>query len=410
MLVHQEIMRIFKSIIVFCLAVADLVSVANAGTYCKNDEGVDVAWFFLYKLPYRATDTKGRVYSGREYLYVDNNTESAQYWTLSSKEITDSVNKGALANTIALLTAQDKPKDLTYAVYNDNEEVQARNTYGHTKGLFMFDNETGVWLIHSVTKFPKTFNGYQYPLKEKCNKGQTVLCVTFNSNQLETIADQLLLQHPNIYAKNSSLDWYGSANLEALLNNEAITSGPWERQADLYDVAGNKYQSFATRTIPESEERQQLQRITTVDASVHKRDVYSAIVAPKLKSDLLVSTWLNGRGAKLGDFHGKYNVKDVQMLNFKLSDDNSIEVENTVDHSKWAISEGNETPHVCVGSLNRMRYKITRGGETLCFENTVLHTLLNASIHRFDRFARKRPTDDHTEKKIWIRKDDVTIG
>lgn len=384
-------MRIFKSFIVFCLAVAGLVSVANAGTYCKNDEGVDVAWFFLYKLPYRATDTKGRVYSGREYLYVDNNTESAQYWTLSSKEITDSVNKGALANTIALLTAQDKPKDLIYAVYNDNDESPARKEHGHTKGLFMFDEHTGVWLIHSVPKFPKTMQGYVYPFHERFNKGQTVLCVTFNSDQLETIADQLHLQHPYIYAEKSPLDWYGRPKLQALLNKEEITSGPWERQADLYDVAGNKYKSFATH-------------------SNFQADVYSAIVAPKLKSNLLVSTWLNGRGAKPGDFHGKYNVTDVQMLNFKLSDDNSIKVENTVDHSKWAISEGNETPHVCVGSLNHKSYKTTRGGETLCFENTVLHTLLNASIHRFDRFARKRPTDDHTEKKIRIRKDDVTIG
>ncbi|KAH9365963.1 hypothetical protein HPB48_016632 [Haemaphysalis longicornis] len=87
---------------------------------------------------------------------------------------------------------------------------------------------------------------------------------------------------------------------------------------------------------------------------LHSADVYSALVAPELKSNLLVSTWLNSPGAKREDYlGGPYTVKNVHMLNFNLSADNSIEVVNTVDHSKWAVSENPNIHYVCVGTLNR---------------------------------------------------------
>lgn len=375
-------MRIFKGFAVFCLAVTALVCVVNAGTSCKNDKGADVAWFFMYKLPKGVKDTKGRVYKGTEYFYVDSNTpSSAKYWTLSSKDITDSKNKGALANTIAPLTAVKKPKDLVYAVYNDHDpDKQAANTYGHTKGLFMFDERTGVWLIHTATKFPKTFHGYEFPRNERFDKGQTVLCVTFPSSQLETIADHLRLQKPNIYAHASRSDWYKNPNLESLVNKEEIKEGHWFRTGKLHDVAKNEYISFATN-------------------NKFQQDVYSALVAPELKSNLLVSTWLNSPGAKREDYlGGPYTVKNVHMLNFNLSADNSIEVVNTVDHSKWAVSENPNIHYVCVGTLNRKEPQERRGGETLCFKNTVLHRLLRTSVRPLDKSSRKRPRNENTDK------------
>lgn len=351
----------FKGFAVFCSAVTVLVSVVNASIYCKNDDNKDVDWFFMYKLP-----------RGSDYLYVDSNTPSSErYWRMSSKKI--SSQNGALGYTIARLTAAKKPKDLTYAVYNDQVEKKQDQEDEHTKGLFMFDKETGVWLIHSVPNFPVLGGSKDafYPSSKK-EKGQVVLCVTFPTTQLETIAKHLLLQHPNIYASASALDWKKHPHLTLLLDKKFRKEAPFELIDTLQDVAKKDYISFATH-------------------ASNNKDVYSDLVARRLQSNLLVSTWRIGRGEKLPPIHGGgYLVANVQKLTFKIHGDISIDVNNTADHSKWAISNDSANRYVCVGTLNRKEPQTRKGGETLCFKNELLHKLLSASITCHDGRPCKR--------------------
>ncbi|XP_075557322.1 plancitoxin-1-like isoform X2 [Dermacentor variabilis] len=173
------------------LTLASLVTLSNAATSCKNEKNADVDWFFMYKLP-RGAQGKDKVSvpRGEEYLYIDSRTPtSTPYWMLSTHNIFNESN--ALANTIAPLTATEKPESLAYAVYNDQppyhlEEKKSSN--GHTKGLFIFDGESGVWIIHSVPKFPEMLHKGQYSFPPSGREyGQTILCVTFPTSQLETI-------------------------------------------------------------------------------------------------------------------------------------------------------------------------------------------------------------------------------
>ncbi|CAJ0954081.1 unnamed protein product, partial [Mesorhabditis belari] len=57
--------------------------------------------------------------------------------------------------------------------------------FGHTKGTLFFDGQTGVWLVHSVPKFPPP-DHYQYP-DSGTDYGQTMLCMTFTYAQLKDI-------------------------------------------------------------------------------------------------------------------------------------------------------------------------------------------------------------------------------
>ncbi|CAJ0915910.1 unnamed protein product, partial [Mesorhabditis belari] len=65
--------------------------------------------------------------------------------------------------------------------------------FGHTKGTLFFDGQTGVWLVHSVPKFPPP-DHYQYP-DSGTDYGQTMLCMTFTYAQLKDIVllNQLLV-------------------------------------------------------------------------------------------------------------------------------------------------------------------------------------------------------------------------
>lgn len=352
---------ILKSLAIFCLGVTLLLPVANATTSCKNDDNIDVAWFFMYKFP-----------NGGDYVYVDSNTpSSAAHWTKSSKKIFQS--DGALAHTIAPLTAAKKPKDLAYVVYNDQVQDD-ESKGGHTKGIIMFDKKTGVWLTHSVPKFPQNLHKsvYVYPTSGQ-RYGQIALCVTFPSDHVETIAKHLRFQHPNIYdAYVAASQWKKHPNLNSLKDGNFLADVLWVVNGALKDVANNDYVSFAKH-------------------GKFNEDVYSGLVAPNLQSSLLVSTWRNGRGIKVpSHLNGSLTVENVVMLTFKLDKGVSVVVNNAVDHSKWVVSKDATKPFVCAGTINRMFSQYRSGGQTLCFQNRLLHKLLRDTVTVYEPVSRKR--------------------
>ncbi|XP_077526666.1 plancitoxin-1-like isoform X1 [Haemaphysalis longicornis] len=339
----------FKGVAVFWLAVTALVSGVNARVSCMDENNNEVPWFFIYKFR-----------NGTEYAYVDKHTPDTKHWPVSSKSIAS--DEGALANTIGRLWGPNKPKDLIYAVYND-QWGNKTDDGGHTKGVFMFDAQTAVWLIHSVPNFPGNLDDerYEYPTSGERN-GQVALCVTFKSGQEKTIAEHLLLQHPNIYAKPRTFKKEEYPHLDRLFNGKFTTARPWVLHDKLYDIEGTEFRSFAKH-------------------GNFDKDVYSGLVAPGLESSLRVFTWLKNQKEKVDNqFQGKYKVVNIESLTFDLDGGVTKKGSRTVDHSKWAISFESKHSYVCVGTLNREKTQFGRGGETLCFENGILHNLLRSTF------------------------------
>lgn len=91
-------------------------------------------------------------------------------------------------------------------------------------------------------------------------------------------------------------------------------------------------------------------------AKFGKKDIYTQLISPGLKSKLYVDTWRpNLRNSK--------KVWNIRNLYFK----NGMLFKTSLDHSKWAVAE-NES-FTCVGDLNRQKTQFKRGGLSLCLKN-----------------------------------------
>lgn len=77
-------------------------------------------------------------------------------------------------------------------MYND-EPPNAPVSFikGHTKGVVLGNKTSGLWLVHSVPKFPNTQTGsYYYPHNGQ-EYGQSFLCISFDLNNLNRIGNKI---------------------------------------------------------------------------------------------------------------------------------------------------------------------------------------------------------------------------
>lgn len=352
---HKAMVRSFKAFGVFCLAVTLLASTAYGSIWCKDDNGKNVNWSFIYKLP-QGWKSNNRYYEGNEYVYVDSTPpqykEQWTQWTVSSKKIDQS--DSALANTIAQITAEPAQKVSMYAYNNKEYGKNDDARTGHTKGIIMFDDQTVVLLIHSVPNFPKITEGVRYEYPESGLKyGQIVFCATFGINQLDKIKKYVSDQEPNIYHIYPTTQAW-TMPLREHTNGKVQHDGV---MVDKLTGKGNNYRSFAK-------------------SSNFQDDVYLNVIAADLDTSLLVSTWRRTSGRLRSECEGKNTVENIVQMNFNLGSQGEVIVKNTSEHGKWAISKGRETNHVCVATLNNEESQFKRGGGALCFKNTLLHNLL----------------------------------
>lgn len=80
------------------------------------------------------------------------------------------------------------------------------------------------------------------------------------------------------------------------------------------------------------------------------KDLYEDWLAPALKSNLLVETWLNGQGKMSSNCSKIYQVKNIESIAVDVAE---AKFKTTSDHSKWAITNSSINI-VCIGDINRM--------------------------------------------------------
>lgn len=170
-------------------------------------------------------------------------------------------------------------KEMTkmHILYNDETPDNHENgRLGHTKGVVMSNETHGFWIIHSVPHYPPS-DTYYYP-ESALRFAQTCLCISFNLSNIDNIGKQLQYNQPFIYKSKISSDLIQQLpNINAAIKNETVKVAPWYRLVTLFSTKSVQFLSFAK-------------------CSKFGKEIYKDWISVALKSNLLVESWLSGRG------------------------------------------------------------------------------------------------------------------
>uniref|UniRef100_A0A914WPQ7 Deoxyribonuclease II n=1 Tax=Plectus sambesii TaxID=2011161 RepID=A0A914WPQ7_9BILA len=334
----------------------------TAALSCKDQAGKDVDWFVVYKLPQQSTSDVQLIKEGTAFLYMDAKTKK-DGWKLTTVGM-DKKDQ-AVAYTLQQVYDNLESADHFHMMYNDEHgsshgEGKSDGYRAHSKGTAVFNQKDGVWLIHSIPAFPPP---EAYGFAEKSKKyGQSMMCITFNTTKsLEELSQQWYRHHLSVYASKLPLEFIPKYPLlgEIVASNPPSAGVSFSRIANLQSKGGLKLTHFAKNR-------------------KFDQDLYSKFVAPELKSNLYVETWLRG----LGDLKSGcpipnlgqtvYNIREVNPAQIRFGSGN--------DHSKWAVAETAAVGYVCIGDINRQASQFSRGGGTMCFKDADIYPVYRNSV------------------------------
>ncbi|EYB87504.1 hypothetical protein Y032_0261g544 [Ancylostoma ceylanicum] len=352
--------------------IAPLVIVGEARTGCKNMNGEDVDWFAALKYPANVDERKGR-----SFVYFDSNQKG---WVLSPQPInsTDS----AIGATINQIYDMDKRRMFGIAYNDDVPGTHVNGDRGHSKGVALFDESVGFWMLHSVPNYPP-LERYDYP--ETGSKfAQSFLCLTLDAHFLQDIGEYLRFAQVTPFITNLP-EFH---RLLAPVLEDVVSKKSLKRSDTVYTtirgietLGGKKVKGF----------------------SKHKKfqsDLWHDFIALNLHTDMAVETWRNGAakdvGSQCGGGANVYDVNNIALLGKSFS--------STKDHSKWGVSMSEKVPAVCIGDVNRQESQFKRGGGAVCIEDRTLWKTFKESVTNFDGCDVSIKTDD--KKTPTANKDD----
>jgi deoxyribonuclease-2 len=330
----------------------------NLSALDENGKAVD--WWFAYKAPKLTTDATTSTTTGYEYVYYDPNVGKV---AKSPNLLTD----GQGAHDRTLKSVFGKPDATTgWILYNDEMPAEAKvadsASYGHTKGVIMFDtaSKTAIWLLHSWPKYVDPTIDYADPGQTGTptpKYGQTYLCLSLDLATASAIAKQMAThQSPQVYTPRVPASLAKTDPLYVLTQ----TLNP--SAAGASDVLDCKTRGgLAFKVIAKNRNWGKL--------GGKAQDFWNDLVGPTLKSDIDVESWIRGDIPSTLDNDGIHKTFDVKFIDFSPLGVPWTWPE-TDDHAKWGITV--DSDWVCVGDINRMISQEKRGGGTIAFQDEKL--------------------------------------
>ena len=286
----------------FILYIASLLfsslSLLSSAFECINEVGKPVDSWLIIKKP-----------KGTEYFYYDSydklfNTSPISLNDTLSGALTYTIKQLWSINTNYVIYNDQIPKLDTY--YNDNylysdllQENSATN-YGHTKGLFAFDetNDNGFWITHSIPLFPlgpKQTNEYIGLGSNAFTYAQNALCLSVSADTINNMACKFLLNRPQIYDyKLAKVTEYKYENIKRLVDGEYSKVKLCDSTV-LETQLGTRFTLYAK-------------------SSEWNNDLYSECVTPSLEDTLWVETWIRGSSIGPSCPLSKYDTLDIKYL------------------------------------------------------------------------------------------------
>jgi deoxyribonuclease-2 len=306
------------------------------GLSCLDDKGLSTDSWTIIKAPK----------TGDNFLYATGDKGEDLY---SPSYSLNDTTKGALSLTLNQLWESET----NYVLFNDESPgISGYNyTVGHTKGILAVDSEaqTGFYIVHSFPSWPlgpqspRSQNSYGGLSSNLWTYGQNAYCVSVSAKTIDTFAYSFQLNIPNIYdTKLSTTVMNSLPNVTALINGLYSTAAICAIHP-FTSIGGKEHILFSKST-------------------QWNKDLWSSCVAPYVKKDLVVESWI--RGSAIGpSCSGAYEVLDASEIAF----DSSFTWSEYNDHSKWATSTDGQI--TCHGDINRMTTQYVRGGGAVCFQS-----------------------------------------
>ncbi|KHJ88595.1 deoxyribonuclease II, partial [Oesophagostomum dentatum] len=308
--------------------------------------------FVALKLPPRADTSKG--YS---FVYFD----STQTEWKKSTELINST-KSAIGATVNQIYGKDKGRMFRIAYSDDSPVREAEGGRGHSKGVALFDENTGFWLLHSVPNYP-LLNKYGYPVNGT-KYAQSFLCLSLDADVLPEIGQYMRFAQVTPFM----------ANLPSFFKKLAPV---------LQDVVGKKSLGRSDTIYKFSANIKTLEGKEITIFSKHKKfklDIWHDFIAQTIKAPMAVETWRKGAGKDVGarcdeDKYHVYDITSLVVLGTKYT--------YTNDHSKWGVSLKKQVPIVCIGDVNRRESQFKRGGGAVCMKDEKLWKTFYNSIYDY---------------------------
>nr|QCB20004.1 DNase TATD-2 [Laodelphax striatellus] len=333
---------------------------------CMGEDNKPVDWFIIYKLPklekVKRAAADANDDRGKKYLYMSSSTMRSPGWKYPAKLISDVDSIPGI--TLKPLYVEGK-QDQVWILYNDQppEGSKVKGAHGHTKGVVAANKEGGFWIVHSVPRFPEVPSAegqYSYP-DSGHNNGQTFLCMTLGSKEIEKVAKQLQFNQAGVYYSfySQTLD----SLYPTLVSVAKKTAYKLDEDFNIEEIktsANNVFTSFAK-------------------SQLYAKDIYEELVAPTLKSSMDVETWRNGVGPLISNCTKTFAVKNVEEVQLCVKKE-CDSFPSTKDHSKWAASEDQTNPWICIGDINRAASQGKRGGGTVCMKNAKVWNAFHQAV------------------------------
>jgi deoxyribonuclease-2 len=348
-----------KFLIGLALICAFQLQICIADSFTCRDEfsGAPVDWWIIYKFPEEAKTAP----SGTSYAYMDANTYTSGQWKISTKSLDDS--SSSLSSTLDPIYSNPSG----YIMWNDESPSGHKtSTKAHAKGLMTLDLAGGLFIRHSIPRFPEdpSQGSYSFPDNERVY-GQTLLCITMRIDQLNELAGQYIINNPYVYASsipngvNSAYPYFQQlVKLTKKQERDVSAQSVPTNITNVYSAGGTLFTDFAKD-------------------KAWDNDLYDNLVAPYYSTNLIVESW--GRPL-MPSSCSNYKTMNVKEVTF----DSAISFSETKDHAKWAASPNSAHRSLlsnayvtCIGDINRMTSQRKRGGGATCIINASINAAFN---------------------------------
>lgn len=214
-----------------------------------------------------------------------------------------------------------------------------------------YTSTEAILLVHSIPGFPTLENGkIVLDIPDSAQMyGQSFMCVELEPAQLFAVAGLMSINFPNVY---SSRQVTQNANITALVNQN------WSTGTTHTMSLGNGFYYLCK-------------------SSAANIELWEDLVCPYFEEGFNVQSW--GK-----PYMDSYCTPDYNYdaINVEKEQVGSTWWLGSDDHSKWGVSRSGTI--TCIGDINRMTSQAARGGGTLCFDNSDLHSLFKSIVIETD--------------------------